>query len=414
MTQYYDPKMPENSTPASTIASLKANLLASSWQILHEDTSASPSIDVIPPVSQAIGNSLGREVIRLRAPATGNAVEMWTYLEVMPAETHSPWTLQLVGSVAVDYTYGFIYILSVMDRTISLSAKTGATLQGALVASYADNATAIASTPAGLIPIELVACNMSAAGGLDDTPCVITHLWGYTASDLGLEVAVASDSAFLCDVVTGKLAGVGALGRMVNLRNYARDRWTNSQGPLLLPKLCIAGITNFNSTPMTATGGSTFAALGRPACISMALRAGAGNVYFQITTNDDRYSACYTHPSLPLPDMTAYMAAGNNEGLHLVRSLTTTTLQTAMDATSDYPVFTLGSTADIPASGVLVIGDECFPYAGKSGATVTGSTRGAYATAKAAHAVGATVYLASWVVKINGCAVHAGTTKPGN
>ena len=157
-----------------------------------------------------------------------------------------------------------------------------------------------------------------------------------------------------------------------------------------------------------------YAMLGGPTMVSVGLidREGASAPFTGKEGGYQQFAARI--PALPYPDVTAYLATAVNEGLHLVRSLTTTTLQTEMDAASDYATLTLGSTADLPASGTLVIGDECIPYTGKSGATVTGCTRSAYATAKAAHAVGTTVYLASWVVKINGCAMHAGYTKPGN
>ena len=48
---YYDPTMAEGSTPASLIASVKANILACGWQLVREDTSASPFVDLIPPTT---------------------------------------------------------------------------------------------------------------------------------------------------------------------------------------------------------------------------------------------------------------------------------------------------------------------------------------------------------------------------
>lgn len=544
---YTDYQLDPNSTPSALIADLKARIVTrGGWQLLHEDTSASPYIDVIPPADEAVGNSRSREVVRLRAPASGLILEMHTYLEAMcdvskqvfvigvntaspvhswdagqrptpypyagnatnnwvsingsqvsaavgatanatcqnlynalvastdagallfdyaftaPGGTadayitataksyatnatiavaaldqHPGWTplqasaapgshlglsFRRIGTLPVDYTYGFLLYVSALGRSLLLATKTNAALYGPLFASYAANAVAVGITPAGLCPIELVAGDLSAAAAKGEVAGVMTHVWGYCHCNKWVYQPAPADNNYVnaapghrpANVVTGVLQPNG--GTLQDLLAFYVDAGGSAPYPVGGLADCLVTIGGLR----TDSANDHWANLGRPPIASCGVVGGQDisvrSSYPPIGPNGTVSSVYLSNfvPGLPLPDVCVYMGAANNEGLKLVRSTTATTLQTEMDATSDYATLTLGSTADLPASGTLVIGDECIPYTGKSGATVTGCTRSAYATAKAAHAVDEQVYLGAWVVKINGGVLHCGSTKPSN
>ena len=225
---YFDSTMAEGSTPASLIASVKANAVACGWQIVREDTSASPCIDLIPPPAQTIGNSLGREVVRLRAPAASNSLDVYTFLEA-PIGTPLLRTMQKAGSLSVDYTYGFIYFLAVLERTLLLGTKTNTAVYGGLFASYAENDLAVYSTPAGLIPIELMCGDLSSPVAAFGGTGLVTHNYGYAvcpgypgaANPVGDPYTPASWSAGVCGAVTGFT--VGSYGVLQDVVPNAND-----------------------------------------------------------------------------------------------------------------------------------------------------------------------------------------------
>lgn len=79
--------MPASSTPAGTISTIKSRLQAGGWQVVREDASAA-YIDVVPPSSQEIGGNGHREVLRIYAPAGGNTLQLWSYMESTIARKH--------------------------------------------------------------------------------------------------------------------------------------------------------------------------------------------------------------------------------------------------------------------------------------------------------------------------------------
>jgi len=514
---YFDPLMDVGTTPASFIQELKTRITGCGWQLLHEDTSSSPYIDLVPPSGQAIGNSLGREVIRLRAPVSGSILEIHTYLEAMsdlskqsfvllpstylrsayyasagvtigsgavvvstqstvdatfaslqaallasantdvqkfdyvltdpgdsdnayitctakatepniaiglagaaspiikmrsdgvPSGSHIIRSFQRVGTLSLDYTFGFLYYLSVHARTITIGIKTNAGIYGPLFATYADNAASLACTPAGTIPIELVAGDSGSSSAEGKINAKITHTWGYCGGTTTHADAPSNENAvtdyFACKIISGSVSpGDGVISDFSALCNWSG--FFISTAP---SELAIGGIRS-------ASTKTNWNLLGYPEIVSFGLIGGQPTNLGSFST---RQGSAYTSvdaalfvPSVSTPDVYAYMGAASNEGLRVVRSGISTTLQTTMDGASDYPSIVVGSATGLPTSGTIVIGSECITFAGRSGTTLTGCVRAKYATTRAAHAINDVVYLATWIVRLNDGVIHCGTTKP--
>lgn len=160
----------------------------------------------------------------------------------------------------------------------------------------------------------------------------------------------------------------------------------------------------------TVLGSPKIAGFGLVATQQAAVALNAGNQQSNYTTN---FSGAFACPGLVLDDVFGFCDAATNETVHLVRHKTlSSTLQTAMDASSDYGELVLTDASAFPTSGAGILGTEKITWTGKSANTLTGVVRAKFGTAKAVHAIGDTVALGMWMVKVNGAAIPVGLTRP--
>lgn len=278
-----------------------------------------------------------------------------------------------------DLASGFVYYLSIHERKIELATKTTAAFFGPVGVQYVDNATALAATPAGLVPIEAV--TYSSQGVDFNYPNIGTrfsHVWGIATGAAygqfnGRHAELFSGTAFFED------------RRLVD-RRVADNQGRGDASPLGLSP---------DTIPYAIPAGVNIA--------SVAVRP---RVTYDQSTNN---GLTFLQPGLPLPDVFIALNASTNESLHLGRVVT--------DATPFVQITGAGAEVQdgskFPAAGAFIVGSEIIKYTGKAGNVLTGLTRGAYATVQVEHAAGALAYPAMWFVKINGGMMTAGYTKPG-
>ncbi len=295
-------------------------------------------------------------------------------------------TLTAGMTVTTDFGSGFIYYLSIHERSIGLATKTTVGFYGPVWATYADHGAALAQTPSGCIPIELILLNASAqdVGAVlyMGATWVATHAWGYTINQ-----GFNSGYTYVFSRAPS--------GPVVDLRDVVGDS-PATQGADA--QVCVGGIYG------TSAVGYLRNLLGTsmPTYFKYALygRTGAGSG-----------SLVSAGPSYTLDDPTHFGVTATNESLQLARDYTgasTVTAAVAADAT-ELPV---ADTAAFPDAGTALIGLETVEYTGKTASSLTGVTRGKMGTVGAAYASGRAIYPALWYVKINNGVLLAGTVKP--
>lgn len=538
--------MPANSTPASTISTIKSRLQAGGWQVVREDASAA-YVDVVPPSTQEIGGNGHREVLRIYAPAGGNTLQLWSYMETTIARRHQfliraslyytssynsyfaannrilvdgvpivgassglstadatleafynvlanssqaeaqlfdwsyskasaadfhatitatakaagphtitltsvaqgrpavigsrdgasagsvvPRTLTQCLSLTVDYTYGFVIYLEQMARTLQIGIRTNSAFSGPAAATWVDHASALAATPSGCSPIELVVADLTTSGTSGGTlgraPATVTHLWGivpwasyydeperyapsslpysYPPSDWRSPAAAYMTPASIYGGANREGAGIleDTLAYRVDTVGYVTR--------MISAAATVAGILDGTATDRR------HAVLGSPMISRLSLTAQqSGAIYVNAcgtgSTALTHLIGAYVLPGLPLHDVYAFPGSATNESIHLAEHETVaTTLVTALDGSSDYSTVELADAGAFPSAGAAICGAEKFTWTGKSGNILSGVTRAQYGTTKAVHGAGSTVKLGTWFIRLNGAAIPVGTTKP--
>lgn len=294
-----------------------------------------------------------------------------------------PGTLPLYGSepfsVTHDLVSGFVYYLSIHSRKVELATKTTAAFFGPIGAAWADNAQAVAATPPGLVPIELITYaingDLNAAGS-----GVHTHGWGITANaDYG------SYGANIANVYSG--TGMKDGLPLEDVRSFSP--WH--------PR------ANFRGAGLSYARGGDDARYFLPAGVNI---VGMGTVA-TATVVQGRQE--YGTPALNYPDVYAFIRDATNESLHLGRVVSGRVLVTTLAGDN----LTLSDATAFAPAGSVIVENEVIRYTAKAGNVLSGLTRGAYGSANVNHDAGAVAYPAMWFVKINGGAMSAGPVKPG-
>lgn len=323
-------------------------------------------------------------------------------------------------SVACDYTNGFIYFLTVNERSIIIATKTVGNYYGPLCAFYQDHTIALAQTPPGLMPIESVIVPTSAITLGVKTYAAMTHCWGTTYSASGsVNPYYSYNNISPCVVLpncqlmhtSGAMANLSCWGRYNDNYSSIEQNYTSTAGDysyhLGVPLASVMGVIHATANDVAAAMNYTHVLpLASPGVTKAAVNSNAtpSTIYFT-----------YIFPPITYEDVLFANFTATSESLHYVKNLqTTSTLQTTMDGTTSYATLDVGDASAFPASGTVIIDSETLEYTSKTGNTLNGITHAKYGTTKAAHAPGATVYVASWLVKINTGLLQAGFNKPTN
>lgn len=301
-------------------------------------------------------------------------------------------------SVNIDLASGFIYYLSIFERSIVFATKTTVDYYGPIAATWIDNQLALDQTPSSLVPVELytVDCsNRNSTGYFFDA--LSSHSIGYYKVPSDVDVtpenyrymgAATSYYASALKLPFGEMrvSDLGSLSMLIprehqyfsfDVKAHAGGV-SNLYGSLLEPVYPIVNVELFKAHFFSEGSGFAWAAE---------------------TTSSF------------LDDVYMYASAATDESLHLARIVDITTGVSA-DATSSDTSITVGDTSLFPENGTIIVNSEIMEYTGKTATTFTGLTRGMYGTVADAISIGDTVYATNWFVKINDGAILAGTTKP--
>lgn len=301
-------------------------------------------------------------------------------------------------SVNIDLASGFIYYLSIFERSIVLATKTTVDYYGPIAATWIDNQLALDQTPSNLVPVELylVDCSDKHTSNFyfDSLP---THSIGYykVPSDRSANPEnykyLSSSSFYYASALKLPLGEM----RMSDLGNLSMLMPREHQYFSFDVKAHAGGVSNY------------YGDLLEPVYPIVNVELFKG--YFFSESSGLAWSAETT--SSFLDDVYMYASAATDESLHLARIVDITTGVSA-DATSSDTSITVGDTSLFPDNGTIIVNSEIMEYTGKTATTFTGLTRGMYGTVADAISIGDTVYATNWFVKINDGAILAGTTKP--
>lgn len=323
-------------------------------------------------------------------------------------------TLAQAASVSVDFTNGFNYYLTIHERAILLSIKTTTAFYGPIYGQYADHAVALAQTPAGCVPVELVVGSSAAGSTTLGIVARITHLWAYAYNAAGVVAnSTFQDYMGYANVHTGavRAAGGAALGpedfsAFVRYGSYGESSYTAGGSP---------AESAFSATPAGLLANANLAGcLSGLHILNNVLQSQVANPNWSLAQANS--GQCYLaswSPDLVLEDIYTFTPTATSESLHASRNLTVATpLATPLDGSTASGTVDLADASAFPDSGNVFIGSEHVEYVAKVGNQLQGVTRAKYGTSMAVHLAGDAVHLTSWFVKINNAVQMVGTTKP--
>lgn len=301
-------------------------------------------------------------------------------------------------SVNIDLASGFIYYLSIFDRSIVLATKTTTAYYGPVAGTWIDNQLARDQTPDGLVPVELYVVDASDRNSTSYRFDIIpSHSIGYYSVTTDEQVSpesyplLASSSSYYASVAKlpfGKMTP-SDLGKL----------------SMLLPR----EHQYFNFDGLAYAGGVNvyYGILLAPVYPIVNVEIFKG--YFASEQSGRGWAAETT--SSFLEDIYMYTATATDESLHLARIVDVTTAATS-DASDIATSIAVSDTSLFPTSGTIIVNNEIIQYTSKTATTFSGLSRAQYGTAAGAITTGDIVYATNWFVKINDGAILAGTTKP--
>ena len=349
-----------------------------------------------------------RKTIAANVVCSGNAnVAYSLHASAVLAGQRSAYATNDAGygySVTTDLASGFIYYMEVDSRSFRLGTKCLSGVYGEIFATYVDHAEALAVLPNSprCTPIELVigtSNNDSTARGR------LTHWWG---------IPMASGYNAIPNVDTSSPAPV--------YWNTNPD-WHPFSGSAESFAVSDVGLHHCGYSGTGTQEFSREVTLGKLGISRVSGQTDAFRVAPLASgpVSFDTYAGYQTSTrfiaGLNLSDIRKWSGSEPNEAcawaaVPPVMAPSAYTLQQAMDAATDYTAITLNTTAGLPPTGSVQIGLEKIDYAGISGATLTGPTRGADGTGKARHFVGDPVLSGQWFLKVNYSALCCGPVKP--
>lgn len=299
-------------------------------------------------------------------------------------------------SVSVDYGTGFIYFLSIHERTISLSAKTTQNHSPIICATFVDNTLAKANTPPFCTPVELILTFGRPTGwrnSYGDRGYSVSHGYGYFTYKYSNDYPPLS-------LYNGR-GIVPIKGRPFQDIVQAQ----NNQDQSILP----AYIHWFGLSVINGNEGGDY-------LLDITKFNPVINPLFQggIREASSAYTMRWGSMSLPsyiLDDVYYFSANGTDESLHLTQDETINTKLTAEASASDLEI-QVGSTEGFPPRGTITIDSEIIEYTSKTDTSFTGLTRGMYGTTPSSHISTANIYVLLWFTKVGQQVLLAGYTRP--
>lgn len=387
-------------TPADFAATLASQINASSNVNVRKFMWSVDPLDSTKFIARASVINAGSLTVNtgaatLRAsdyPANTTIVTDWSVLRNSSYNTKG---------VTVDYSSGFIYYLSIHDRTINLASKTTSSYSPTVSATFIDNTIANSSCPSGCTPIELfvIEGTSSWSGGsfapsesvanYSSAKIVFTHAYGFYPVNIGV-AENHSPRTVTKDIQYATSMAVDLIGSI----NYS-----SGGGPSLRRiGLGVASSTTSMGTPNVFQSYPII----NPTIMEYIDAA--------TSTVQERGGTVYV-PPVKFEDTYTFVTNATDESLHLVQEYDIVTSLTSGMSASDVEV-QVASTAAFPSAGTLTIDAEIIEYTGKTATSFTGLSRGKYGTTAASHLSGANTYMITWYTKIGQTAMVAGYTRP--
>lgn len=352
-----------------------------------EFTRIDPSTDNQLPLSDS---SSGLVVTRLETSISPS--------KTLPFRPYTQGYTNGTYTVNIDLASGFIYYLSIFDRSVVLATKTTTAYYGPIAGTWIDNQLARDQTPEGLVPVELYIVDASDRNSTNYKFDIISsHSIGYYSVLIDEYVTPESypilDSsptyyASVLKLPFGKMtpSDLGKLSMILpreqkyfNFDGFAHAGGVNLYyGILLAPVYPIVNVEIFKGYFAYEQSGRGWAA--------------------ETTTSF-------------LENVYMYTGTATDESLHLARIVDVTTDATS-NASDIATSIAVSDTSLFPTSGTIIVNNEIIQYTSKTATTFSGLSRAQYGTAAGEITTGDTVYATNWFVKINDGAILAGTTKP--
>lgn len=307
--------------------------------------------------------------------------------------------------VNCDYASGFIYYLSIHERTLVLATKTTVNFYGPIFCSWAENDVISLQTPEDLHLMELYVGQIpeSSYGEVDIST---THENGYmvyaSSNPEGsrgyyyqYDNTGTSTSESGVDVITLRTPYQNVPIKMYDMFISARSDYIEDKGSCM---------TGYNvSTTYAGIFVNKFD-LGHTKVVGQGVSTGYSGY-------GNEYAIHGTFPNFDLKDVYVFNKTATDESLHLVRlpSISSDLNSSITDSDTSIP---LTDASEFPEAGTILINDEVITYSGKSTNTLTGAERGRYGTTPSSHNLGDVSMAANWFVKINYGALLAGFTRP--
>ena len=295
----------------------------------------------------------------------------------------------------VDLAGGWVYFLSILSRSIVLASLTNTATSGPVFASYTDHNAALASTPDGCFPVELLAGSIAGNVGNDRVMRP-----GLTRNS-GVTMRFAHTYAFTKS---------GGHGNGPDNNYYQRSALTpgatatmSSRQPIdvflaadyqdaFQESFCLVGPSVYRFYTDTCSGTLTTPTL-----------------YGTIYGSDATISPFV--PGYSFPDVQANLSAVQNFTLVLAtRESDARTLAAAIGAAD--VALTLLDGSNLPPKGAVTLRSEIIEYDTVAGNTLSGLTRGRYGTTAQAYAAGQDVVPGDWVMRIGNMMMPCGPVKP--
>lgn len=294
--------------------------------------------------------------------------------------------------VTTDLANGFIYFLSVTDRTIGLATRTLTNQYGPIYAAFGDHASALEQTPPACIPVELYCVEIKSDGGINYS---WSHCWGGGDIDTGNTLTFPF----------GRRDANYSTQRGVLDLIYSDDAsYSNSAAPeVLIAPLGMRGLPSI--TAWRATTGYARGAVGH-------IAIGQGDSASDFSYGDA--PSMTLMPILALPDVLAFIGEASDDTLHFMADgQLGQPLSNALAESGGGTIGVKDASVFSAAGGLAIVeGGEVIEYSGVSGNALTGVKRAQQGTKAQAVDAGRLVFPTLWAMKFGKGALFAGHHRP--
>lgn len=297
--------------------------------------------------------------------------------------------------VTTDLANGFIYFLSVTDRTIGLATRTLTNQYGPIYAAFGDHASALEQTPPSCVPVELFCVSIGIEREDIKVSCGWSHCWGngYLSSYNHLNFAFGNYEGFYSS----------DKGMTDIVPNAQADR-SNSAAPTLelypLGMRYLPSAYAWESATGYTRGVVGYIAIGQG---NSASTVGYGSV-----------PSMTLMPILALPDVLAFIGEASDDTLHFMADgQLGQPLSNALAESGGGTIGVKDASVFSAAGGLAIVeGGEVIEYSGVSGNALTGVKRAQQGTKAQAVDAGRLVFPTLWAMKFGKGALFAGHHRP--